>query len=131
MTTVLGAIFLLFGAFFILVASVGLVRMPDLMMRMHATTKAGTLGAGLMAVAMMFFFPDVSVVTRALALILFVILTAPVAAHMIGRAAYYSGVKLWSRSIVDEMRDYKSTVADDVARRIVEEKSHETPSSPA
>lgn len=131
MTTILGSISLLLGAFFILVASVGLLRMPDLMMRMHATTKAGTLGAGLMAVGMMFFFPEISVWTRAIALILFVILTAPVAAHMIGRAAYYSGVPLWKDSIVDELHDYRDTVIDQVNRRIIEEKSHESPSSRA
>jgi multicomponent Na+:H+ antiporter subunit G len=131
MTTIFGSISLLLGAFFILVASVGLLRMPDLMMRMHATTKAGTLGAGLMAVGMMFFFPEISVWTRAIALILFVILTAPVAAHMIGRAAYYSGVPLWKDSIVDELHDYRDTVIEQVERRLAEEKSHESPSSRA
>jgi multicomponent Na+:H+ antiporter subunit G len=131
MMEIIGAVCLLLGAFFTLVAAVGIVRMPDLMMRMHATTKAGTLGAGLMAVAMMFFFPEISVWTRALALLLFVILTAPVAAHMIGRAAYYSGVKLWDQSIVDELEDYRSTVVDEVRRRLAEEQSPETPSSRA
>lgn len=131
MTEILGGAVMLMGAFFILVAAVGLIRMPDLLMRMHATTKAGTLGAGLMAVAMMFFFPEISIITRSIALILFVILTAPVAAHMIGRAAYYSGVKLWDQSIVDELQDYRTTVKADIRRRIAEEHSNETPSSPA
>jgi multicomponent Na+:H+ antiporter subunit G len=129
MTTILGAICLLLGAFFVLVAAVGLVRMPDLMMRMHASTKAGTLGAGLLAVGMMFFFPEISVWTRAVALIFFVVLTAPVAAHMIGRAGYYSGVPLWEESIVDELKDYHPVITRAVEQRIADEKSHETPSS--
>lgn len=77
----------LVGGGFSLIAAIGLVRFPDVLMRMHASTKAGTLGAGLTLVAAGLFFGQVSVVTKCILAILFLLLTAPLAAHMIGRAS--------------------------------------------
>lgn len=108
------ALLLLSGAFFVLIASVGIIRFPDLMMRMHASTKAGTLGAGLILAATAVAFDDISVLTRALATIIFLLLTAPVAAHLIGRAAYYVGMDLWPGTITDELdRNGKGSSAPD------------------
>ena len=76
-----------------LLAAVGLVRLPDLFTRLHATTKAGTVGAWFMMLAVIYFFSEVVVVMRAVAILLFLALTAPVSAHMIGQAAYSRG---WS-----------------------------------
>jgi multicomponent Na+:H+ antiporter subunit G len=104
-TQIIIAILLLSGAFFVLVAAIGVIRLPDLLMKMHASTKAGTLGAGLILLAVVFAFGEVSVTTRALAAILFLLITAPIAAHLIGRAGYYSGIKLWKGTIVDEFKE--------------------------
>ncbi len=121
MTTYFTHILVLLGAFFALVAAVGLLRMPDLLMRMHAATKAGTLGAGLFLVAVAVSFGDSGVTVRALAAIVFLFLTAPVAAHVIGRAAYYAGrVQLWKRTLVDELQEHrarKDAVQQPVASR--------------
>ncbi|NJK87946.1 MAG: monovalent cation/H(+) antiporter subunit G [Myxococcales bacterium] len=77
------------GAFFVASATLGTLRFPDVFTRMHAITKAGTLGVGLfMAATAVHFGEDISVVTRAGGIILFTFLTAPVSAQMIGRAAY-------------------------------------------
>lgn len=97
------AFLLLSGGFFVLVAAIGILRLPDLMMRMHASTKAGTLGAGLILAATAFAFDDISVLTRVIATIIFLLLTAPIAAHLIGRAAYYVGIDLWEGNIADEL----------------------------
>jgi multicomponent Na+:H+ antiporter subunit G len=95
---------LLVGALFVLVAALGVVRLPDLLMRMHAATKAGTLGAGLLLIAIAVSSPETSVVARAVATIVFLLLTAPVAAHLIARAAYYTGeAALWEHTCVDEL----------------------------
>ena len=104
MWDVVTALLLLSGGGFACLAAIGLVRMPDVYIRMHAATKAGTLGAGLVLVAVALQASDGSTVVRALAAIVFLLITAPVAAHMIGRAAYRSGVPLWDGSIVDEWR---------------------------
>ncbi len=95
---------LLVGALLMLIAAIGVVRMPDLATRMHATTKAGTLGAGLMLAAVAVHFAEAGVVARALAGVAFIILTAPVAAHAIGRAGYAVGVPLWSGTVKDELK---------------------------
>ena len=96
------ALLLIAGGAFACLAAVGLVRMPDVYIRMHAATKAGTLGAGLILAAVAVHAADGWLVVRALATILFLLITAPVAAHMIGRAAYRTGVPLWRGSIIDE-----------------------------
>ena len=95
---------LLVGALFVLVAALGLVRLPDLLMRMHAAAKAGTLGAGLLLIAIAVSSPETSVVARAAATIVFLLLTAPIAAHLIARAAYHTGeAALWKHTCVDEL----------------------------
>ncbi len=96
------SLLMLSGAAFALLAGLGLVRMPDVYVRMHAATKAGTLGAGLVLAAVAVHFGDWAVILRVAAAIAFLLLTAPLAAHMLGRAAYRTGVPLWSQSVADE-----------------------------
>jgi len=95
------AVLILLGGFFCFVAGLGVLRLPDVLIRMHASTKAGTLGSGLILVAVAIWFADTATTTRAVATILFLLITAPVAAHMIGRAAFRSGVELWKTTIED------------------------------
>lgn len=101
MITILAALFLLGGTAFMLAAAIGLLRLPDLYTRTHAVTKAGTLGVGLVVLAAAFAFGDLSVAARAILVLLFVLLTAPVSAHMIGRAAYLGNVSLWEQTVFD------------------------------
>ena len=96
------AVLLVSGGAFAFVAGLGLVRMPDVYIRMHAATKAGTLGAGLILGAAAVHGADTGMAVRAIAAILFLLTTAPVAAHLIGRAAYVGGVPLWHGSVADE-----------------------------
>jgi len=95
---------ILIGAIFMLLAALGLVRLPDLLTRMHATTKAATLGATLIMLAVATHFSQVAVVARAFGVILFIMMTAPVAAHVIGRAGYFVGSRLWEGTVKDELR---------------------------
>jgi multicomponent Na+:H+ antiporter subunit G len=94
---------LVVGASFALLAAVGVVRMPDLYTRMQAAAKCGTLGVGCTVLAVAVHFAEVGMVTQAFLVLLFLFLTAPVAAHMIGRAGYSAGVPLWKGSRVDEL----------------------------
>ncbi len=103
------AVLLVSGAFFALVSTIGLLRMPDLPTRMHATTKAGAFGAGLMLFAVALFFADIGVTTRVIAIVLFIMLTAPVAAHVIIRAAYIDGIPLWSGTLCDQLQGHYNT----------------------
>ena len=104
MTEWIAAALLLAGSAFMLIAALGLVRLPDLIIRMHAAAKAGGLGVGLGVSAVAVHFKEAEVITEAALVAAFLLLTAPVAAHLIARAAYLSGVPLWRGTIVDEMR---------------------------
>lgn len=86
-----------------LLAAIGIVRMPDLFTRMQASAKAASLGSGLALLAAALHFAELSVVVRALLAIAFIFLTAPISAHMISRAAYFTGVGLWERTAVDDL----------------------------
>lgn len=92
------------GSIFILLAAVGLIRMPDFYLRVSVTTKAVTLGVGLVLISAAVYFNDISVTSRVTAIILFLFLTAPVAAHVITRAAYFTGTRLWKKSIIDDLK---------------------------
>lgn len=93
------------GAIFILIASIGIVRMPDFFLRLSVTVKATTLGVGFILLSAVVFFGELPVATKALAIVLFLFLTSPVGAQLIGRVAYFSGTKLWKSSVLDELND--------------------------
>jgi len=97
-------IFLFLGSFFMFIAGIGVVRLPDIYLRMSATTKAATFGVGFILLAAALYFEDLGVTMRALAAIVFLFLTAPVAAHVIGRAAYINNIPLWDKTGVDELK---------------------------
>ena len=101
----LSAVLLVVGGFFMLLAGLGVLRLPDLFMRLQAATKASTLGVGCLLLGVAVHFQDLGVTTRAVLIISFFFLTAPVGAHMIARAAYAVGVPLWEGTLIDELRD--------------------------
>ena len=103
---ILVAVLMFGGAFFMFLAGLGMLRMPDLFLRMSSTSKAGTLGSGLILLGAAIHFDNFSIYTRAVAIIVFLMLTAPVAAHMIGRAAYFDGVPLWKGTVQDDLRGH-------------------------
>ena len=103
-TEVISDIFLVTGAIFVFIAALGIVRLPDLFTRMQAATKAATMGVGCVIVAVAVHFGSAGVSARAALIVVFGFMTAPVAAHMIGRAAYFIGVPLWERTVTDELR---------------------------
>lgn len=103
MTEFLSTVFMIIGASFLFLAAFGLLRMPDLFMRMSSASKGTTLGVGCMLLAVGIHFPGFGITARAVAGILFFFMTTPVAAHMIARAAYIIGVPLWKESVRDDL----------------------------
>jgi len=87
MLDILIAFFLLSGGFFALIAAIGVLRLPDVLMRMHASTKAGILGSSLILVGGAIYLAEPAITVRVIAIILFLMLTSPIGAHMIGRAS--------------------------------------------
>ncbi len=109
MSELIGSVLVLLGAAFAAVAGLGVLRFGDVFLRMHAATKAGTLGVGLLAIAAAVMMPADTVIARTVLVIAFLLLTAPVAAHLVGRAAWRNGTPLTGgvdgKDVVDEWRD--------------------------
>jgi multicomponent Na+:H+ antiporter subunit G len=86
LATYVVAVLLVAGAAITLIAAIGLLRLPDLLTRMHAASKAGTAGSGLLLLAAAIHAGELDVWLKALASIGFFLLTTPVAAHLLARA---------------------------------------------
>ena len=98
MTALIALLLKIVGTLFLLVATLGVLRFPDPFQRMHAATKAGTLGAGLVLAGAAVAKGSLDATVIAVLTIVFLIATMPVAGHLLGRAAYISGARLRSRA---------------------------------
>ena len=103
MVAIISSILLLIGVVFVFVGAIGVLRMQDVFIRMSASTKTTILGTGFMLLSVIVFFNDVAITGEAIAIFVFLLATAPVSAHMIGRAAYSDKVPLWEKTEIDEL----------------------------
>jgi multicomponent Na+:H+ antiporter subunit G len=94
------------GSLFILTAALGVLRLPDFYTRMHAASKAGTMGSCLMLIALAIVTSDFAVSLRALAGAVFFLLTVPISSHLLARAAHRAGYALWRGSMRDDLSSY-------------------------
>ncbi len=99
--------FLIVGGFLSLVTAFGLIRLPDVYTRNHAASKSATLGIMSILIATFFYFyvEQGHLNSRLILAVVFIFITAPVSGHLISRAAYNSGVKLWDKSVRDDLKD--------------------------
>ncbi len=104
MIDILSAFLMITGCLAMLTSAIGIVRMPDLFTRMHAASKVGTVGVSCVVLAAATHFAILCVVAPVLLTIVFFFATAPVAAHMVGRAAYGTGVRMWEGTVIDEWK---------------------------
>lgn len=102
---VVAAVLLLAGASLCLAAAVGLVRFPDVLSRMHSATKPQTLGLLLIVTGVGLVLRTWSAWGILSLVFVMQLLTAPVAAHMVGRAAYRSGQVDEDRLLRDELAE--------------------------
>lgn len=103
------AFFIIAGAFLHLVAAFGVIRLPDLYTRNHAASKAATLGVMsiLFGTFLYFYFLEGHFNSRLILGIVFFFMTSPVAGHLLSRSAYKTGVPLWDKSVMDELKKAK------------------------
>jgi len=104
MKDVIIAVLLVLGGAFMLLAAIGVVRMPDVYTRLSAAAKSSTLGLSCLLFAAALYFSELGVTSHAVLIIGFVILTTPVSAHLTGRAAYFIGVRPWAGTVRDDLR---------------------------
>ena len=108
MNEIIGYIFIVAGVIFDFFGCLGLVRLPDIYNRLQAATKSVTLGTcGIMFGVFIITGWSASGI-KALLIILFLLLTAPTAAHALARGAHKSGVKLWEKSVCDKYEEDKT-----------------------
>ncbi|WP_437309293.1 monovalent cation/H(+) antiporter subunit G [Sorangium sp. So ce388] len=94
---------LVIGCIFMLLAAVGILRMPDLFTRLQVTSKASVFGMMCILLASALHFDDPAVTTRAIVIIAFVVLTMPVATHLLARAGYTTNTPLSPETVVNEL----------------------------
>lgn len=99
----LAACALLLGIALTLVASIGVLRFPDVLTRMHAATKPQTLGMLLILSALALRLREPEIIGMLAAVGIFQLLTAPVAAHMVGRSAYRQGDVSAKHTAIDQL----------------------------
>ncbi|MCW5898268.1 MAG: monovalent cation/H(+) antiporter subunit G [Flavobacteriales bacterium] len=93
------------GIIFILIAAIGIIRMPDVYTRMSAVTKAVALGVGLILVGVVFHFNDTTVMLKATVIFVFLVFSLSVAAHVIGLAAYEDRTPMTDLTFHDALKE--------------------------
>lgn len=105
---VVAAVLLLAGSVLGLLAGIGVVRLPDVFGRMHAATKPATLGLLLICIGAAVSDSNLADVAKLTLVVVLQFLTAPVGAHMVGRAAYHAGGLLHEGTVLDELAEEES-----------------------
>lgn len=106
----IGAIIVLVGSVFILLAAIGLLRMPDFYTRIQAGTKASTLGTILTFVGLGFIMPDW--LGKIIVLIFFILITNPISSHVLARAAHFIKTPLAKLSVSDKLAQAENAPAN-------------------
>lgn len=115
--TVVGMTFLWVGAALMLLSGVGVLRLPDVFARAHAGTKSASLGLACILIGTAVLDPSLATMLKAALAVMFQFATAPIAAHVIGRAAYRGGVPMWEGTLVDELGERMLTSPEGRPRR--------------
>lgn len=103
--SIVAIVLMLTGTLFLLLAAIGVLRFADALQRMHASTKTGTVGAGLVVIGSVALRAEPSSILTGILIVLFLLLTVPVAAHVLGRAAYVSGARFIGLAGRDALED--------------------------
>ena len=127
---ILGITLKLIGVAFLVIASIGLIRFHDPFQRMHAATKAGTVGAASVLLGVAISLGQVSTFVIAVVTIIFLMATMPIAAHLLGRASYVSGADLvdisWPDALAGVIERQELSLENRVMKPLSEETVHET-----
>lgn len=106
MNETIAAIFILSGVAFMMIASVGIIRFPDFYIRMSVVTKASTIGLGLLLIGVGIYFDTIETIIKTISISVFILLSSPVSAHVIAKAASQIRVPFWRKT---NLEDYISS----------------------
>jgi len=107
MNEIIGFIFIVIGVAFDFFGCLGLIRFPDVYNRLHSSIKCVTLGTSGILLGVFCYKGFSPAGIKALLCVMFLILTSPVSAHALSRAAHRSGIKLWEKSVCDKYEEDK------------------------
>jgi len=110
---IISAIFMLVGSAFMLIASIGMIKFPDFYIRNSASTKAVVLGVLLILLGVGIHYNDTIIFIEIFAILLFIFLISPLAAHIVSRAAVITNVKFWEKTDLKELEQYKNENKED------------------
>jgi multicomponent Na+:H+ antiporter subunit G len=102
---VIAAICLFLGSLLALIAAIGVLRLPDLLSRMHSATKPQATGLILVLIGLAFRLRDFGSIGLLMTVALFQLVTSPIASHMVGRASFRAGQVRQELLVVDELSD--------------------------
>ena len=110
---IISSVFIFTGVIFIVISSIGLIRLPDFYIRISAITKAITLGITLILIGIGIYFNDLVIGSKVITIIIFMLITSPVSAHIIARAAAKNKVPFWKDTLLDEFQAYKEKLENE------------------
>lgn len=97
-TEILSGLFVLLGAFLMLISAIGILRLPDFYSRLSAVTKNSTIGVVFIIVGAIIYFNNIEVLMKGAGIVLFIALTSPTSAFVIGKAAVHVKVPFWGKT---------------------------------
>ena len=109
----LAGIALVTGLFFMLLGAIGIVRMPDVYLRLHAATKCSTLGLGLLLAGAVLHLRGAAVIDKSVMVLVFAFVAAPVGSHMLAKAAMRTRARQWRYTLDDEHAEDHPELTDD------------------
>lgn len=103
---IISSIFILVGAIFMIISAIGMIRLPDFYIRNSASTKAVVLGVMLILSGVGIHFNDIMIFIEIFAILFFIFLISPLAAHIVARSAVITNVKFWDKTILKDLKNF-------------------------
>lgn len=113
---IISTVFILAGSIFMLIASIGMIRFPDFYIRNSASTKAVVLGVLLILIGVGVHYNTTLVFVEIFAILFFIFLISPLAAHIVSRAAVITRVKFWEKTDLEELKGYREKEDEEVEK---------------
>ena len=104
---IISFVFFLIGAIFMFISALGMIRLPDFYIRNSASTKAVVLGVTLILLGVGIHFNDIMIFIEIFAIMFFIYLISPLAAHIVARAAVITKVKFWEKTDLEDLEEYR------------------------
>lgn len=100
---ILSSILIMIGVGFMMIAAIGLLRLPDFYIRNSASTKASTLGLGLILFGISIHFNDIEIALEIIAILIFILLISPLSAHVMARSAFKIKIPFWKKTNIEDL----------------------------